>query len=719
MKAIEVDFPFEQLDAIADIESKRKETNRPIYHIHKWWARRLGSVFRAIVLGVTLDEDKDIWAEYYKTHDFENTKILDPFMGSGTTIGECAKLGIKPIGCDTNPISTFMVSQALTRIDKSALLDTFYNIEFDVKDKIQSYYKTIDPVSQETCNVLYYFWVKMFTTPNGETIPLFKRYVFSKSVYPQKHPQAQIICPSCWTVNTGVYNALRFKCHQCHKTFNPQKGTVTDQVVISRTGKRYKIKEQIQKSGTLPNHRLYAIMALDSNGKRTYLTPTDFDHQLFAKAQQDFQTQDLLIPTLKLNYGYSTKPAMGYGYLYWHQFFNERQLLCLSILLKRLLQIPDPNIKEHFLCLFSSVLSFNNGFCMFKGENTGAVRNSFYHSILNFEKTPLENCIWGNKIGSGTFASFFKSKLLNAQEYLDAPFEIRAESQNRKPSQKAFCNAKLDIQVVNSYNEFAKNPKKALILNGNSAQLPLPDQSVDAIVTDPPYFDVFHYSQLSDFFYAWLQPALKDSLPYFNKENCSDPGEVQDEEPTKFAHQLTQVFLEGYRVLKDNGLMVFSFHHVRFDAWLAIYQAIVEAQFLIVASYPVKSEATVNKPRITSKEMTSIDAILVCKKNRQPKLDHHSPTEIWAQADNKYKQYCNRFANIGRVLSKGDKYVILTSQILVQASLANLDTSQVLELLEKVQDFDFSQPEPVKQKKSHLIEKKPPKPDKKQIRLPF
>ena len=45
IKAIEFSFPFEEISEVAEIESWRKEVHRPIYHMHKWWARRLGSVF--------------------------------------------------------------------------------------------------------------------------------------------------------------------------------------------------------------------------------------------------------------------------------------------------------------------------------------------------------------------------------------------------------------------------------------------------------------------------------------------------------------------------------------------------------------------------------------------------------------------------------------------------------------------------------------------------
>ncbi len=43
-KAIEDGFPFEELSAVAEVESWRKEVYRPVYHLHKWWAQRLGSV---------------------------------------------------------------------------------------------------------------------------------------------------------------------------------------------------------------------------------------------------------------------------------------------------------------------------------------------------------------------------------------------------------------------------------------------------------------------------------------------------------------------------------------------------------------------------------------------------------------------------------------------------------------------------------------------------
>ena len=154
----------------------------------------------------------------------------------------------------------------------------------------------------------------------------------------------------------------------------------------------------------------------------------------------------------------SAKQAIGYGYRFWHQFFNERQLLTLNILLNRILQIEEQAIREHFLCLFSSTLEFNNLFCSFKGEGTGAVRHIFSHHILKPEKTPLENTVWGSEKSSGTFSTLFKSRLLNAKKYLHTPFEIRMSEKNGiKTTTREICSQQIDLSIVNSYESFLRN----------------------------------------------------------------------------------------------------------------------------------------------------------------------------------------------------------------------------------------------------------------------
>ena len=100
--------PFETLSDTAEAESWRKEVHRPIYHVHKWWARRLGTVFRATVLAALAPSGSDVLRLFYEPTRFPGAVVFDPFMGSGTTIGEALKLGARAIGRDINPVAEFL-----------------------------------------------------------------------------------------------------------------------------------------------------------------------------------------------------------------------------------------------------------------------------------------------------------------------------------------------------------------------------------------------------------------------------------------------------------------------------------------------------------------------------------------------------------------------------------------------------------------------------------
>ena len=79
----EEDFPFESFSDVAELESWRKEINRPLSHIHKWWAQRLGSVFRAILLGAFASKGSDILSLFYSAARVHEAVVFDPF-GAGS-----------------------------------------------------------------------------------------------------------------------------------------------------------------------------------------------------------------------------------------------------------------------------------------------------------------------------------------------------------------------------------------------------------------------------------------------------------------------------------------------------------------------------------------------------------------------------------------------------------------------------------------------------------
>lgn len=163
-RAIEDGFSFEEVSEIAEVESWRKEVYRPIYHVHKWWAQRLGSVFRAAILGAAAPRGPSVMELFYEPVQLPGLVVFDPFMGSGTTIGEAHKLGCTVIGRDINPVSYRAVRMALGPVERSEILYLFQCLEETAGKELQKLYKSTDSEGH-ACDVLYYFWVMTIACP--------------------------------------------------------------------------------------------------------------------------------------------------------------------------------------------------------------------------------------------------------------------------------------------------------------------------------------------------------------------------------------------------------------------------------------------------------------------------------------------------------------------------------------------------------------------------
>lgn len=688
--ALEHGFPIVEISKIAEHESWRKEINRPIYHIHKWWAIRLGSVFRAMTLAALRGPATDTWQDFYERHRLNDKVVLDPFMGSGTTLGEAVKLGAKAIGCDVNPVSSFLVRQAFARVSEAQLRAAFARLESKVAAEIRHYYQTRDPASGKLIPVLYFFWVKTVVTPAGETLPLLSRYVFAQDAYPKKKPRAQLLCPSCWGVFQDRYDATNVRCPYCTCQFDPQTGPATGQHVTDKCGTRYRIKDLLTSDGP-PAHRLYAMLAARPDGEKVYLAPGAEDLALFSEAERRLSTETLPLPTMSVRPGHNTDQARGYNYTRWRDFFNSRQLLCLGLLLRAVLEIEDSAVQEQMLCLFSSTLEFNNLFCSFKGEGTGAVRHMFSNHILKPERTPLENSVWGTDRSSGAFSTLFESRLLPAKRYLDEPFEVGLAEDlfgQRGGAQKVLASDPIQASTVATWDELCNTTGALMILNGDSAQLPVPDSSVDAVITDPPYFDFVHYSELSDFFFAWLSPVLKTRHSWFGGDDSSDNSEVQHNDPRIFSSQLARVFSECCRVLKNDGVLAFSFHHSRAEGWAAIHEAVRVAGLAVVAAHPVHAELRAASPKTAARAPISLDAILVCKKKSQARAQGGK----WSVLENT-QQLASQLESAGMTISLGDRFVIGASQMLIAGSSEGLSYEAIAERIERMRPL-FSQSAP-------------------------
>ena len=271
-RAIECDdFPFEQISRIAERESWRKEIYRPIYHIHKWWAQRLGSVFRGILLGALMPKGTDVLDLFYSPARFPDTVVFDPFMGSGTTLGETLKLGGQAIGRDINPVSYLQVRTALTLRASEDLERTYREIEADVGETISSYYTTSLP-DGTLCRVLYYFWVMQAPCPVCSiSVDLFSNFIFAKHANTRLNPTVHVVCPNCDAISPENYQVRQMECSKCSYRFDPTSGPVRGKAATCpHCLCEFTIGRTIRETGSSPSYRMYAKLLLTPDGRKEY-----------------------------------------------------------------------------------------------------------------------------------------------------------------------------------------------------------------------------------------------------------------------------------------------------------------------------------------------------------------------------------------------------------------------------------------------------------------
>ena len=145
---------------------------------------------------------------------------------------------------------------------------------------------------------------------------------------------------------------------------------------------------------------------------------SEYDLDLYANAESELEASDLPNPLGEIDSGYNADQPRAYGFNKWRDLYNARELLSLGLLAKSILTIENEDIRRQFLCLFNSTTEFNNRFCSYKGEGTGAVRPIFSNHILKPERMPVENSVWGFGKSSGCFSSLYRSRYLGCARSL-------------------------------------------------------------------------------------------------------------------------------------------------------------------------------------------------------------------------------------------------------------------------------------------------------------
>ena len=170
--------------------------------------------------------------------------------------------------------------------------------------------------------------------------------------------------------------------------------------------------------------------------------------------------------------------------------------------------------------------------------------------------------------------------------------------------------------------QLSQLPKKGRSWQGDAAQCPLPDKSVDLVAVDPPYYDSIAYGYLSDPFYIWMKAFLGDLFPHEfqypvtpKKEEAIVDRSHQLATAAKtgkhFRAKMLGAFKEARRVLTSPGRLLVMFGHKKYVAWDALLGSLMEAGFVPSVSWPVQMERKV-KFRHGRVDALSASCLILC-----------------------------------------------------------------------------------------------------------
>ena len=616
--------PYVDISAMSQVEAHRKNIYRPPYYVHKWWARRTGSVFRAIALDLFLPPDEEIMDAYYRRHQFEELVVLDPFMGGGTTVGECLRLGAKVVGCDLNPVAWFLVSQAMREVAVPQLVDGYEAVAARVAERISAMYATNCAQCGGSATSQYTAWVKQIPCEEcGEPADLHLSQVVMADMATKG--AGLVDCPSCghpwWTERVRD----EVNCPECEHRFVPaEKRSRNTHYLCGHCGHTGKIRDALANAEEPPEHRLRCLTVWCGSCGKSHQRPTEADERLYtditSRVKKEFA--QLHIPREEILPGHNTNQMRGYGYRYWWQMFNPRQLLGLSTLFGAIREVPDQASRELLTLLASASLEFNSMFCGAKGLGTGGIRHVFAHHAFIPAKEPLEANIWGVHRSSGGFSTLFKERLMRGVQWAEAPVERRFNG--RKAVKVPIVGEQLAGRQAGDFSELSSGEANMLVLNQSSESLDqIPDGSVDFVITDPPYADSVMYSELSDYFYVWLRAAVGSEHPNFRKPHVDDTREAvhnrgRGRDGGVYSEVLGNVFIEAVRKLKPEGRVAFTFHHSGEDAWQQLEAALKRAGLVVERWWPVFAEMESGVPlRSKANNGGHLDIVFVCGRREE------------------------------------------------------------------------------------------------------
>ncbi len=568
--------------------------------------------------------------------------ILDSTAGGGSIPFEAARLGLAITANDLNPVAALILkATAEWPITQGyAILEKFSRIAAPFRRRLQDRLADLFPPSRSESEVdQTYLWARTVVCPYCEgLVPLSPNWRLAPDGTGVK------LVPHLGQGPGDAGRVCSFEIVGSVKQQSP--GTVAGgdgQCPFPDCGRLIdgdEIKRQAQAGGM--GEQLYAVVYKRLVKKKTktgrsreswqrgYRAPRPEDDvsalvaERLAEKLPDWDALDI-IPSETLPDGNKTTEPIRYGMNRWQDMFSPRQLLGHGTSVEIFRELLDEEQAEgaltdatkaafgYLACVLDKLLNYNSRACRWD-ITTGRVRAVFDRHDFAFvwsyaEMAPLI-------VGLG-YDWAIKQTAKCIQEL------IELARPDLTPPGNGGAGRQVGLALARSNSP---PPRIEITCKPADALDHIADGSIDAVVIDPPYYANVMYAELSDFFYVWLKRTAGYVYPEWFRRPLTDKENEAVANVAKFKEhkgaarlagkdyqqRMAAIFAECRRVLKPDGIMTVMFTHKDNAAWDALTKGMMEAGFVITASWPINTEAE-GSLHIKDKAAANSTIFLVCR----------------------------------------------------------------------------------------------------------
>lgn len=564
--------------------------------------------------------------------------IYDPFMGMGSLVSAGLAAGCNVIAGDVSPVPFFAVRTALSPVDRCQLESSFYRMLESVRAGVKSQWSI--ETSGGPRPVQFALWIKVMSCPSCLfDVELFRERKIGSLGDGSNSLKWYAVCPDCGEVD--AVQSERHRCSNCKGRYYPSEGVIGENgVAVCHSCSFRFLPGMAAHSGGGPRERMVAVAVRERAGGRRFVTPTA-SHARNAM-RLSFTERPLDYPILR---GRTTDQILAWGYKSWAELFTPRHLKLLSLLIEHIRSEPNQAIRSWLALTVSASIDFMSTLCSFRGAKTGgAVRHAAAHHILRPALLSLENNSLGPKEASGTLQRIFNTRILPA--------------------------AQNESFLATTPGHLSRQAKRCYLYHGSSAKVRLPENSVDAVVTDPPYFSKIFYQDLAQIYVAFLGTCglIEDATAAMHKAAADA---VESEDGGVFRHTLAAIWRRCATALRRGGVIAFSFRSTEPVAWVAIARSLEDAGLSCYRAEVAQAEASKTLTKAWTRHPSTLDVMLFCRTTGRQR-PNSSLRSARARVDRRCETAKRRLLALGHSINSGDLLLIRFGQWVVEATQRRL-----------------------------------------------